>query len=90
MPTVMIALESGTDLSAQMGLMRNWFDTHRCTPSVFKYRHDAGVIVIQVEFIDQETALRFKQNFGGYGQQHKVSINARAVSDPVGSPARAR
>jgi anaerobic selenocysteine-containing dehydrogenase len=66
MPTVMIALKNGTDLSAQMGVMRNWLDTHRCTPSVFKYRHDAGVIVIQVDFIDQETALRFKQNFGGY------------------------
>jgi len=46
--------------------MRNWFDIHRCVPSAFKYRHDAGVIVIQVDLGDQETAERFKRTFGGY------------------------
>ena len=56
MPTVMIKLQNETDLSDEMSVMRNWFDTHRCAPSVFKYRRDAGVIVIQIDFIDQETA----------------------------------
>ena len=66
MPTVMIALQNGTDLSAEMGLMRNWFDTHHYAPSVFRYRRDAGVIVIQVDLADDAAAKRFKESFGGY------------------------
>jgi hypothetical protein len=64
MPTIVITLRDGCDLSAEMGRMRTWFDMQRYTPSAFKYRQDGGAILIQIDVDDEQTAKRFKQSFG--------------------------
>jgi hypothetical protein len=52
-------------LVAEMTRMRVWLDSCRFEPSVFRYEHVDGGVVIHVEFAIEQEAAAFAQEFGG-------------------------
>jgi hypothetical protein len=53
------------ELVAQMTRMREWLDSRRFEPAVFRYQHVDGVVVIQVDFEAEEEANAFARKFHG-------------------------
>ncbi len=49
----------------RMNEMRTWLDSRRVEPSVFRYDHVAGGVVIRVEFAAEAEATAFAAEFGG-------------------------
>ena len=55
---------SGGDLAAQMTRMREWLDSRRFEPAVFRYEHIDGTAIINVDFTVEE-ATAFAGAFHG-------------------------
>jgi hypothetical protein len=53
------------DLVLQMSRMREWLDSHRFEPAVFRYQHVDSSVVIQVDFAAEEQATAFAREFRG-------------------------
>jgi hypothetical protein len=49
----------------RMNEMRTWLDSRRFEPSVFRYDHVEGGVVIHVEFTAEDEATAFASEFGG-------------------------
>ena len=56
---------SGGELAGQMTRMREWLDSHRFEPAVFRYEHIDGTVIIQVDFTVEEEATAFAGAFHG-------------------------
>lgn len=85
MQSVIIRLPRGaTDLSAQMTMMRSWLDTHKCTPSRFHYDLQPQMVVIEVEFSDQQEAETFKRQFvGAHNDRKAAGVRRRETMEQV-------
>ena len=53
------------DLVLQMSRMREWLDSRRFEPAVFRYQHVDSSVVIQVDFAAEEQATAFAREFRG-------------------------
>jgi hypothetical protein len=53
------------DLVVQMSRMREWLDSRRFEPAVFRYQHVDSSVVIQVDFAAEEQATAFAREFRG-------------------------
>ena len=53
------------DLAAQMTRMREWLDSRRFEPAVFRYEHVDGVVAIYVDFEVEVEAAAFARQFQG-------------------------
>ena len=53
------------DLVVQMSRMREWLDSRRFEPAVFRYQHIDSSVVIQVDFAAEEEAAAFACQFRG-------------------------
>jgi len=49
----------------RMNEMRTWLDSRHFEPSVFRYDHVAGGVLIHVEFAVEAEAAAFASEFGG-------------------------
>ena len=49
----------------RMNEMRTWLDSRHFEPSVFRYDHAEGGVVIHVEFVGEAEAAAFAMEFGG-------------------------
>ncbi len=54
-----------SDLVLQMSRMREWLDSRRFEPAVFRYQHVDSSVVIQVDFAAEEQATAFAREFRG-------------------------
>jgi hypothetical protein len=54
-----------SDLVIQMSRMREWLDSRRFEPAVFRYQHVDSSVVIQVDFAAEEQATAFAREFRG-------------------------
>ena len=54
-----------SDLVIQMSRMREWLDSRRFEPAIFRYEHIDGVVIIHVDFSAQEEAAAFAREFRG-------------------------
>lgn len=53
------------ELVAHMTRMREWLDSRRFEPAVFRYDHVDGVVVIHVDFEAEAEAAAFANQFQG-------------------------
>ena len=53
------------DFATEMTRMRTWLDSRRFEPTVFRYDHVDGAVVIRVDFSVPEQAAAFAREFGG-------------------------
>ena len=53
------------DLVAQMTRMREWLDSRRFEPAVFRYDHVDSSVVIRIDFAAEEEAAAFAREFRG-------------------------
>jgi hypothetical protein len=53
------------DFVIQMSRMREWLDSRRFEPAVFRYQHVDSSVVIQVDFAAEEQATAFAREFRG-------------------------
>ena len=53
------------DLAAQMIRMREWLDSHRSEPAVFRYDHVDSSVIIRVDFAAEDAASAFAREFHG-------------------------
>ena len=53
------------DLAVQMTRMREWLDSRRFEPAIFRYEHIDGVVIIHVDFSLEEQAAAFAREFRG-------------------------
>jgi hypothetical protein len=53
------------ELVAQMTRMREWLDSRRSEPAVFRYQHVDGVVLIHVDFEAEDEASAFARQFRG-------------------------
>jgi hypothetical protein len=49
----------------RMNEMRTWLDSRRVEPSIFRYDHVVGGVVIRVAFAVEAEAAAFASEFGG-------------------------
>lgn len=62
---VEIPIPTGS-LAGSLANMRNWLDRNRCTPARFETQSvEPGIVLIRVEFADDQDAERFRSAFGG-------------------------
>jgi len=54
-----------TDLSRQMGAMREWLDRHRYEPARFACDKDGDAVVVSVEFPNKQEGEAFAKDFEG-------------------------
>ena len=54
-----------SDLVIQMSRMREWLDSRRFEPAVFRYQHVDSSVVIRVDFAAEEQATAFAREFRG-------------------------
>ena len=54
-----------SDLAAHMTRMREWLDSRRFEPAVFRYQHAGSAVVIHVDFAVEEEAAAFACEFRG-------------------------
>jgi hypothetical protein len=55
----------GGELVAQMTRMREWLDSRRYEPAVFRYEHIDGSAIIHVDFTVEDEAAAFAREFHG-------------------------
>jgi len=53
------------NLAVQMTRMREWLDSRRFEPAVFRYEHIDSSVIIHVEFSVEEEAAAFAREFRG-------------------------
>jgi hypothetical protein len=53
------------DLVAHMTRMREWLDSRRFEPAVFRYDHVDSSVIIRVDFAEEQEAVAFAHEFGG-------------------------
>jgi hypothetical protein len=58
-------LASDGDFAVHMIRMREWLDSRRFEPAVFRYNHVEGSVVIRVNFSEEQEAAAFAREFGG-------------------------
>ena len=54
-----------SDLVGQMIRMREWLDSRRFEPAVFRYDHVDSSVIIRVDFSEEQEAAAFAREFGG-------------------------
>jgi len=54
-----------SDLVGQMMRMREWLDSRRFEPAVFRYDHVDSSVIIRVDFSEEQEAAAFAREFGG-------------------------
>ena len=54
-----------SDLVGQMIRMREWLDSRRFEPAVFRYDHVDSSVIIRVDFAVEDEAAAFAREFGG-------------------------
>jgi len=54
-----------SDLVGQMIRMREWLDSRRFEPAVFRYNHVDSSVVIRVDFAEEQEAAAFAREFRG-------------------------
>jgi len=79
MPAVAITLR-GADFAHEMVEMRIWLDEHMFEPARFTHRQDGDLVVISVEFQEDQHAEAFKSRFG---QSPEESVPPRSGDDPL-------
>lgn len=53
------------EFAAEMTRMRTWLDGNRFEPTVFRYDHVEGAVLIRVDFTVPGEAAAFAREFGG-------------------------
>ena len=53
------------ELVAQMTRMREWLDSRRFEPAVFRYDHVDSAVIIRVDFAVEQEAVAFAREFRG-------------------------
>ena len=64
------------DLSREMAAMREWLDRTRYEPTKFTCDQDGDAVVVSVEFVKAEKAVKFARHFEGRQQRRSPPATA--------------
>src|SRR5215469_11142637 len=90
MRTATIAL-CGADFAGEMIEMRSWLDQHFFEPAMFTYKQDGEIVVISVDFQEDNHAEAFQSRFTGrqpeadFPRRSGYQPLTRAAGDGVGA-----
>jgi len=80
MRTATITLR-GADFAGEMIEMRTWLDQHFFEPARFTYKQDGEIVVISVDFQEDDHAEAFQSRFTG--GQPEADFPLRSANEPL-------
>jgi hypothetical protein len=80
MRTATITLQ-GADFAGEMVAMRTWLDLHLFEPARFTYKQDREIVVISVDFREDEQAKAFQNHFTD--RHPEADFPLRTANEPL-------
>jgi len=71
----------GADFAGEMIEMRTWLDQHFFEPARFTYKQDGEIVVISVDFQEDDHAEAFQSRFTG--GQPEADFPLRSANEPL-------